>query len=108
MVHVTGGAFNKLKDVMNKEVNIKIERNHKLKPQEIFRILKDRGNLSDEEMYKTFNNGIGFILVVNKKVTDDVLDILRKYHNADIIGYVEKGDGLVSLESGFSDETVTL
>jgi phosphoribosylformylglycinamidine cyclo-ligase len=107
MVHVTGGAFNKLKDVMNKEVNIKIERNHNLKPQEIFRILK-RGNLSDEEMYKTFNNGIGFIIVVDEKVANDILNILRKKHNSDIIGHVEKGNGLIKIESEFSNRTILL
>lgn len=107
MVHITGGAFTKLKDIMNDKVDIKISRNHKLNPQAIFNLLKEKGNLPDEQMYRTFNNGIGFIIVVNKEA-ENVLDIIKKYYKADIIGSVEKGKGLIKIESKFSDKTIEL
>jgi len=105
MVHISGGGFTKLKDIMNDKVNIKISRNHELEPQNIFNLLKERGNLSDEIMYKTFNSGIGFIIAVNK---EDVLDVIKKYYKADIIGSVEKGNGSIKIESKFSDKIIEL
>jgi phosphoribosylformylglycinamidine cyclo-ligase len=106
MVHVSGGAFIKLKDITNDKTDIKIDRNHKLDPQSMFNSLKERGNLSDEVMYKTFNNGIGFIIATDK--VEDVLDIIKKYYKADIIGSVEKGSGKIKIESKFSDKIVQL
>jgi phosphoribosylformylglycinamidine cyclo-ligase len=106
MVHVSGGAFTKLKDITNDKTDIKIVRDHKLDPQSIFNSLKEKGNLSDEVMYKTFNNGIGFIIATDKG--EDVLDIIKKYYKADIIGSVEKGKGSIKIESKFSDKIIKL
>ncbi len=106
MIHVTGGAFNKIKDIIDNNVNVVIERNHEIKPQPIFNLLKENGNLPDEQMYKIFNNGIGFIIVVNKREVENVLDIIKKYHKADIIGFVENGSGLVKIGSQFSNKKV--
>jgi phosphoribosylformylglycinamidine cyclo-ligase len=104
MVHISGGGFTKLKDIVNDKTDIKISRNHKLDPQSIFNSLKEKGNLSDEVMYKTFNNGIGFIIATDKG--EDVLDIIKKYYKADIIGSVENGNGKIKIESKFSDKKV--
>jgi len=106
MVHVTGGAFTKLKDISNKKVDIKIVRNHKLNPQSVFFSLKEKGKLSDGQMYKTFNNGIGFIIAVNKNAAENVLNIIKRHHKSDIIGYAEKGNGKIKIESQFSNKTV--
>ncbi len=106
MVHITGGAFTKLKDISNKKVDINIVREHKLNPQPIFFSLIKKGKLSDAQMYKTFNNGIGFIIAVNKNAAQSVLNIIKKYYKSDIIGSVEKGSGQIKIESKFSDKKV--
>ena len=58
----------------------------------IFDIIQTSGNISDKEMYRTFNMGIGFILVVSKT---DVIKIIKKLHSlgekAFVIGHIEKG-----------------
>ena len=108
MAHITGGGFKKMIDIINENIDIVINRKHKIEPQSIFKLIKERGNLSDGEMYKTFNNGIGFILVVEKSIVDDVLSILRKYHKADIIGFAEKGSGKIRIESQYSDKTIVI
>ena len=63
----------------------------------IFDIMQTSGNISDKEMYRTFNMGIGFILVVNKT---DVIKIIKKLHSlgekAFVIGHIEKGHAGVS------------
>lgn len=106
MVHITGGGFTKLKDIIDNKVNIEIERSN-LKPQPIFDFLKNNGNLSDEQMYRTFNNGIGFMIAVDKGAAENVLEIAKRYHKSDIIGSVKKGNGSIIIESEFSDRTVT-
>jgi phosphoribosylformylglycinamidine cyclo-ligase len=55
----------------------------------IFTFLKEMGNISEEEMLRTFNNGIGMILIVRSKEVDDILARLRSLgEKAFIIGDV--------------------
>lgn len=43
-------------------------------PHPIFRIIQDRGSVSDDEMYKVFNMGLGFVVVVRPSDVNRVLD----------------------------------
>jgi len=103
MVHVTGGAFTKLKDLLN-NTDVRIKRNHKLKPQPIFQELYQKG-VSDEEMYKTFNCGIGFILSVEPEETERILSEIKNF-NVDVIGEIVLGTGKVKIESSFEDKEI--
>jgi len=103
MMHITGGAFTKLKSIL-KETNAEINGTHDLIPQEIFWDIYDKG-VSDEEMYKTFNNGIGFIIGVSKEEAEDLLKDIRMCE-ADIIGEVIQGKGKVKINSKFSPQKI--
>lgn len=102
MMHITGGAYSKLKDLLE-NTNVKINRVHKLEPQNIFKELYKRG-VSDEAMYKIFNCGIGFILSVSP---EDAVNIITGL-DADIIGGVVSGTGKIKIESMFSDKVIEL
>jgi phosphoribosylformylglycinamidine cyclo-ligase len=55
----------------------------------IFSFLQEMGNISEEEMLRTFNNGIGMILIVRSKEVDDIIARLRSFgEKAFIIGEV--------------------
>jgi len=55
----------------------------------IFSFLKEMGDVSEEEMLRTFNNGIGMILIVRSKEVDDIIARLRSLgEKAFIIGDV--------------------
>ena len=101
MMHITGGAYTKLKDLLN-DADAKLRRNHKLQPQQIFRDLYKKG-ISDEEMYNIFNCGVGFILSVSPQDADKIVSELE---DADIIGEITSGNGKVKIESMFSDKEV--
>lgn len=101
MMHITGGAFTKPKDFLQKNADLLIQRNGVLKPQNIFYDLFERG-VSDEEMYKTFNCGIGFILSVSKNDALKIPSTMEIYP----IGKVVPGTGRVKIESMFSDSLV--
>jgi phosphoribosylformylglycinamidine cyclo-ligase len=58
----------------------------------IFDLIGKRVNVSDEEMRRTFNMGIGYIMVVPEEKSGDAILLLNNTgHKAFIIGVIEKG-----------------
>lgn len=45
----------------------------------IFKVLEEAGNVAEEEMLRTFNNGIGMILAVPPRVVEGVIARLRRW-----------------------------
>ena len=43
----------------------------------IFRLIKEEGNIDEDEMYRTFNNGIGMVIAVSSEDLDDILIRLK-------------------------------
>lgn len=103
LMHITGGAFTKIKDILDRE-DAYIIQPKKLLPQAIFRTMYKRG-ISNKTMYSTFNCGIGFVLSMPKS---QATLMLRKLKNADIIGEVIKGDGYVRIQSFFDNKVIVL
>lgn len=103
MTHITGGAFTKLKDFLSNSDAI-ITNIHKLKPQKIFFELYEKG-ISDKEMYKTFNCGVGFVLGIAPKNVNKCLEKIKSFR-ADVIGKVTAGKGRVKIQSQFSKKKV--
>ncbi|MFH2138631.1 MAG: phosphoribosylformylglycinamidine cyclo-ligase [Candidatus Omnitrophota bacterium] len=67
IAHITGGAFyEKLTRIFPKGKSIIIKKGS-WPVQDIFKSVQGRGNISDMEMYRTFNMGIGMVLVVNDR-----------------------------------------
>jgi phosphoribosylaminoimidazole synthetase len=62
----------------------------KIKTKSIFRWLK-KNNVKDSEMLKTFNCGVGFCLITNKKNVKKVKKIFSKEYLPYEIGFVSKG-----------------
>jgi phosphoribosylformylglycinamidine cyclo-ligase len=62
-------------------------------PPPIFSYLQEAGQISDQEMLRTFNNGLGLVIVVNEEETDEVLLRLKAMgETACLIGSVESRD----------------
>jgi len=102
MMHITGGAFTKLKDIL-KGADAEIHHPYKLRPQKIFFDLRKK--ISNRQMYSTFNCGIGFVLSVPKREVERVLRILPA---SAVIGRVIKGKGKVRIISAFDQREVVL
>ena len=102
-MHITGGAFTKLKDVLGRADAI-ISFPKKLKPQKIFQEMRNRG-LSNKIMYSTFNCGVGFVLSASAKETPKILGHLK---NGAIIGEITAGTGEITIKSAFDGEMVKL
>lgn len=103
MMHITGGAFTKLRDLLP-GLDAVIEAPRALAPQPIFGELHKRG-VSDRDMYTTFNCGVGFVLSARPEVAER---IVRATAHAAVIGRVEKGSGTVRITSAFSGRVLAL
>ncbi|MEH7415576.1 phosphoribosylformylglycinamidine cyclo-ligase [Neobacillus drentensis] len=77
LVHVTGGGFyDNIPRILSKGMQAVI--NHgSWKVPKIFSFIQDRGNISDYDMFRTFNMGIGMILVVDAKDTKAIIEHLQ-------------------------------
>lgn len=102
MIHITGGAYTKLKSLLKKTDAIIDFGN--LKIQSIFKELYKKG-ISDQDMYRTFNCGIGFVFSVSQK---DSLKIVSQMKGVHIIGKVLLGSGNVKINSIFSKKEIVL
>lgn len=73
IAHITGGGLveNILRIIPN-TCAIEIAKHSWIAPP-IFNFLQAAGKISEKEMLRTFNNGIGMVLIVNKEVEQDVV-----------------------------------
>jgi phosphoribosylformylglycinamidine cyclo-ligase len=93
IAHITGGGITgNLPRVIPKGCKAVIQKGSwDIHP--IFTFLKEKGKIPEDEMFQTFNNGIGMILVVRPKEIEDILAMLRSLgENAFVIGEVGKAD----------------
>jgi len=101
MVHITGGGFyDNIPRVMPEGCNVEID-TASWPELPVFPLLQQWGGVDWPEMYRTFNMGIGMILVVGAGEADQVLAHLAENHEpAYLIGQVTEGDGQVLLKGG--------
>lgn len=86
LAHITGGSFRKLKR-LNDKVTYYID--NLPEPLPIFKEIQRLGNVPDEEMFRTFNMGIGFCVIVDEEDANKVIKIANKYNiPAQVIGRV--------------------
>lgn len=88
--HITGGGLvDNLPRILPKQCKVHIDQSS-WTPQPIFQYLKRVGKISDPEMMRTFNNGLGLIIVVSEENCSEVLLRLKAMgENAYRIGSVE-------------------
>lgn len=87
LAHITGGGITEnLPRVLSKNTKPKVDFSAWKMP-EIFAYLQKLGHVTDEEMHRTFNCGIGMILVIAKEDAAAIQEILQKNdEDAVIIG----------------------
>ena len=89
--HVTGGGIiGNTTRVLPKSCRLSIDWNAWERPK-VFQLIQAIGNVPEEDMRRTFNLGIGFVIIVSKKSAKPVLKVLhRRGENAHTIGKVEE------------------
>ena len=97
LAHITGGGLtDNLPRVLPSGTSVKIEPGTWDVPP-IFRFLQAVGDVPDADMYRTFNMGIGMVIVCPSDATPEVVAHLERSGESDavIIGEVVDGDGTV-------------
>ncbi len=89
IVHVTGGGFeDNIVRIIPEPLKVRIDKKSWERPA-IFNFLQDAGKIFEDEMFRTFNNGIGMILVVPKESAQDAIDMISMHgEKAMMIGEV--------------------
>jgi len=77
MVHNTGGGFyDNIPRVLPNGCRAVIEKNSWDTPA-VFSFLEEKGTVSEKEMFRTFNMGIGYICIVSETDVDDIMHHFR-------------------------------
>jgi phosphoribosylformylglycinamidine cyclo-ligase len=94
LANITGSAFNKLLK-LNANVGFRIDK--LMNTPKVFNLIQREGNISDKEMFSTFNMGIGFIIIARK--ADFITGFEEKYgYKAEIIGVVDESKKVIIKE----------
>ena len=97
--NITGGGIaDNIKRVIPDNLVAEINLNN-IKTNKIFKWLK-KNNISDKEMLKTFNCGVGFCLIINPKNLKKIKTFFSKKFEPYIIGKISQGKNKVKL-NGF-------
>ena len=98
MAHITGsGLVGNIPRILPNNMSVELnKKSWKINP--IFHLIQKLGNITNEEMYKVFNMGIGFIIIIDKNDVNKILKILIKYSfKSQLIGEVIGGNRKVIL-----------
>ena len=99
--NITGGGLaDNIKRIIPDNLCADIDLN-KIKTLEIFKWLKQK-NVTDKEMLKTFNCGVGFCLIINYKNLNKVKKYFAKEFKPYLIGKIVKGKNKVKLNEKIS------
>ncbi len=93
IAHITGGGLlENIPRILPRHCKAVINKGSWEKPA-IFELLRQGGNIPEDEMYRTFNYGIGMVLVVSPDDTEDVIGRLAGLGDkAYLIGEITKAE----------------
>lgn len=94
IAHITGGGL--LENVprfLPEGLGSVIEKNSFEKPY-IFKLVEELDKIEENELYRSFNMGIGLVIAVEKSIADQVIESISNDNKAWKIGEVVKGTGV--------------
>lgn len=98
MAHITGGGIEgNLCRVIPNGLSAKISLS-KIKILDIFKYIRNNGSISDEEMLRTFNCGVGICMVVSKEDKAAVMKHIKQFYDCYEIGTIQKGERKIIFE----------
>ncbi|MCR2044568.1 phosphoribosylformylglycinamidine cyclo-ligase [Anaerosalibacter massiliensis] len=96
--HITGGGFYENIPRMLPEGLTAVVNTSEIEIPYIFKLIQEYGKIDRDEMYSTFNMGIGIVFVVKKDEIDDVFSFLKaKDEKVVLLGEIKKGEERILL-----------
>lgn len=95
LAHITGGGLlENIPRVLPENKKVVIEKD-RIPVLPIFKIIQNLGEVPEQEMFRTFNMGIGMTMIVDPDEADEIIKFLKlNGEKAYIIGEVLKGKGV--------------
>lgn len=95
LAHITGGGLTEnIPRILPEGLGASIDLGS-WTPQPVFEWLAEHGGIEQSEMLKTFNNGIGMVLVVDKDRAPDQIGLLQRAgETVSVLGHVVAGEGV--------------
>lgn len=93
-----GGLIENVPRVLPKTLDCRVEKGSWDMPN-VFRYMEESGDIKEEELYRSFNMGVGMVVVVPESEKDEVLRFINEETDdkAWAIGVIEPGEGVVQL-----------
>ena len=91
MANITGGG---LRNLLRIRYGLGFEVDSPIRPHPIFAGLQEWGDVSDHEMYQTFNMGHGFAVLVRPDDEAETRRVLRSHFRTKVIGQATRGGGV--------------
>lgn len=96
--HITGGGFYENIPRMLPEGIRAVVKKDSYKVPAIFNLLQEKGQITEEMMYNTYNMGLGMIVALDPKDVDAAMEAMRKAgETCYVVGHVEEGEKGVTL-----------
>jgi phosphoribosylformylglycinamidine cyclo-ligase len=98
MAHITGGGlYENIPRALPSDLRVALDRRSWEVPP-LFRLIQQYGNVPDAEMFRVFNMGIGYVLIVARERAAEILDALQRAgETAYLIGEVQRGSREVQI-----------
>ncbi|MCK5022572.1 MAG: phosphoribosylformylglycinamidine cyclo-ligase, partial [Candidatus Aenigmarchaeota archaeon] len=95
IAHITGGGLiENIPRIIPKGLGVEINK-AKISVLPIFRLIEKEGNVPEDDMWRTFNMGVGMVLMVPEKHADNIIVKMETFGiDASVIGKVVKGNGV--------------
>ena len=89
LAHITGGGIEgNTSRLLDDDLSLKIEWNS-WQPQPIFELIQETGDVSEKEMRKTFNMGIGFVVLCREQNVEIVTELVKnKGESPEVMGKI--------------------
>ncbi len=98
VAHITGGGlYDNIPRVLPSDLQVVLDR-RTFTPPEIFQLIQRTGEVPDYEMYRSFNMGIGLVLIADKEMAPAIVTRLGQLgEDAAIIGELQDGPNDVQI-----------
>lgn len=99
LAHITGGGLlENVPRILPEGLTARIEKDS-WPLAGVFRELQRLGGIAEEEMYRTFNMGVGMVVIVRKEEAEGILEVARALgEEAYLIGEIIQGDAGIIIE----------
>lgn len=97
--HITGGGFyENLPRAYGENLNAVIHKGSwEVLP--IFKLIQEKGNIAEHDMFNTYNMGVGMAVIVDGKDADRTIALMKEFGiKASVIGEMSEGDHSVVIE----------